>query len=300
LAAAQPNLALALIARVRDRRALQIAALGAAGFAALTLAAGGGPHGFAAYLQRLSAHARAERFAAIQHTPAAIAYAFGAPAQVALAVGIIVALATVALIVIVTVQARLDAQNGTLLALAALPLAIPFFHEHDFVIELIPLLVLALRADGIARTLAGVASMLVLIDWFGLAQRDAAQLQIIAFGIALACAFVALGPVARIARRELAPLATLLVLAAIAIPFAQRFPAPVWPDALPSGYRAPAQADASAVWADEQRVAGLDAAVPAWGALRALPLAGCILTGVAVVRRGRRSPAQRAAAEGSA
>jgi hypothetical protein len=202
--------------------------------------------------------------------------------------GVLVALVAIAVTVVVTVRARLDAQDGTLLALAALPLAIPFFHEHDFIIELIPLLVLALCARGTARVLAGVASILVFVDWFGLAQREGAQVQIIAFGFAVACAFVSLGTGPRILRRELVPLATLLVLAAIAIPFAQRAPAPVWPDALPEAYRAPAQADASAVWADEQRVAGLDAAVPTWGALRALPLAGCIFIGVAVVLRGRR------------
>ena len=288
LAGAQPNVALALIARVRDARAAVPAALGAAAFGALTLAAGGGPGGFAAYLQRLGAHARAERFAAIQHTPAAIAYALGAPVQFATVLGVLVALAAIAVTVVVTVRARLDAQDGTLLALAALPLAIPFFHEHDFIIELIPLLVLALCARGSARVFAGVASILVFVDWFGLAQREGAQVQIIAFGFAVACAFVSLGTAPRILRRDLVPLATLLVLAAIAVPFAQRAPAPVWPDALPDGYRAPTQADASAVWADEQRVAGLDAAVPTWGALRALPLVGCVLIGVAVVLRGRR------------
>lgn len=288
VAGAQPNVALALIARVRDPRAAVAAALGAAAFGALTLAAGGGPRGFAAYLQRLGAHARAERFAAIQHTPAAIAYALGAPAQFAIVLGVLVALAAIAVTIVVTVRARLDAQDGTLLALAALPLAIPFFHEHDFIIELIPLLVLALSARGGARLFAGVASVFVFVDWFGLAQREGAQVQIIAFGFAVACAFLSLGAGPRILRHELVPLATLLVLAAIAVPFAQRAPAPVWPDALPDGYRAPAQADASAVWADEQRVAGLDAAVPTWAALRAIPLAGCMFIGVAVVLRGRR------------
>jgi hypothetical protein len=67
----------------------------------------------------------------------------------------------------------------------------------------------------------------------------------------------------------------------------------VWPDALPAGYRAPVTAGASAVWAGEQRAAGLAARQPAWGALRALPLAGCIVLGIAIVSTGRRADRSR-------
>jgi hypothetical protein len=69
----------------------------------------------------------------------------------------------------------------------------------------------------------------------------------------------------------------------VAVPLARAHPAPTWPDALPPAYRAPARADASAVWADEQRAAGLDAREPAWGLLRAFPLAGCAALGAAVL-----------------
>ena len=164
---------------------------------------------------------------------------------------------------------------------------VPFFHEHDFVVELVPLIVLAVRARGAARAWAGVAAALICVDWLGVAQRPAAAAQIVALGIALACAFAALGKGARFTRADLAPFAAVVVLACAAVPLGRAFPAPVWPDALPAGYRAPAAAGASAVWAGEQRAAGLAARQPAWGALRALPLAGCVVLGFVIVRSRR-------------
>jgi hypothetical protein len=283
-AAVQPNLALALIARMRDRMALLCAAVGFAAFAALTLGAGGGAHGFLSYLHRLAEHGRAEQFVTIQHTPAAIAWALGASPVLAQAIGIACALGAIAAAIAVTLRERLGARDGTLLALAALPLAVPFFHEHDLIVELIPLYVLAVCAHGTARVLAGIAAALICVDWLGFAQRPHAAAQILALGLAVACAFVVLGRGARATRADLAPFAAALVLACAAIPLAHAHPAPTWPDALPAGYRAPANADASAVWAGEQHAAGLDAREPAWAALRTLPLAGCIVLAAAIIR----------------
>ena len=288
LAGLQPNLALALMARMRDRTALLAAALGAIAFAALTLAAGGGVHGFLEYLHRLREHGHAEALVTIQHTPAAIAFAFGASSGAATGIGIACALAAVAAVVAGTLRARLGARDGTLLALAALPLAVPFFHEHDFVVELIPLIVLAVVTTGRTRAWTGVAAALICVNWLDLAQRPAAAAQIVALALALSCAFAALGPGARTTRADLAPFVAALALACVMVPLARAFPAPVWPDALPSGYRAPLAADASAVWAAEQHAAGLDARQPVWGLLRTLPLAGCIMLG-AVLLKVRRS-----------
>ena len=288
IAAIQPNLALVLAARLRDARALGAAALGFATFAGLTLLAA---PDVATYLRRLAAHGAAERFVAIQYTPAAIAWDAGATATAAGAVGLACVVAALAAVVFVTVRARLRPLDGTLVALAALPLAVPFFHEHDFVVELLPLAILGVRARGAARIWAGVAAALVLTDTFGLAQRPGAQAAIIAQGFAVAAAFVALGsgPMRRV---DLAPFAALALLALVAVPLAQRAPAPVWPDALGPAYRAPANADASAVWADEQRAAGLTAQQPTWSALRAFPLLGCLALGTALVLAAReREPA---------
>jgi glycosyl transferase family 87 len=290
-AALQPNLAIALIARVRDRSTPAGASLAALAFAALTLAAGGGLPGIRAYAHRLAEHGAAERFVAIQHTPAAIAWAFGAPADFALTAGTLCAIAAVAIVLAAIVAAKLDPLDGTLLAIAALPFAVPFFHEHDFVIELLPLSVLAMRGGAAAPT--ALAAALICVNWLHFAQRPEAGAQTLALGLAAACGYALLRPArddARLTRTDLLPLAAVIALACVALPLGRAYPAPVWPDRLPPGYRAPANADASAVWADEQRVAGLDTRQPAWGALRALPLAGCIVLGIAVVRSGRRRP----------
>ncbi len=286
----QPNLALALIARMRDRTALLCAVLGAAAFALLSLWAGGGLHGAFAYAARLAQHAHAERFVTIQYTPAAIAAALGAADPVANVIGTVFALGAIAATIVATVRLRLAPRDGTLLAIAALPLAIPFFHEHDFVLELIPLYLLALRTQGTSRVWAGVATAMILVDWLGIAQRPAAAGQILSLGAVVACTFVVMGSGERTTRTDLVPFVALIVLACAAVPLARAFPAPTWPDALPAAYRAPADADASEVWAAEQHAAGLDARVPAWGALRAIPLAGCVVLGVAVVLSSRRRP----------
>jgi hypothetical protein len=288
VAALQPNLAVALIARMRDRSAIAATSLAALAFVALTLVAGGGLPGIRAYLHRLAEHGAAERFVAIQHTPAAIAWAFGASADLALIAGTVCAVAAVAITIAATVAAKLDPLDGTLLALAALPFAVPFFHEHDFVVELLPLTVLAVRGRGTAPVLTALATALICVNWLNLAQRPEAAAQTVVLGLAAACGYVLLGPGRRATRADLVPFAAVIALACVAIPLGRAHPAPVWPDGLPPGYRAPANADASAVWADEQRVAGLETPQPVWGALRALPLAGCVLLGIAAVRSGRR------------
>jgi len=187
------------------------------------------------------------------------------------------------------VRARLGPRDGTLLALAALPFAVPFFHEHDFVVELIPLTILARVARNGDRAWAGVAAGLILVDWLMLAQRVPAQPEVVLAGLAAACAFAALGPGSRLRRSDLAASLTVLLVAAFALPLAHMHPAPVWPDTLPPAFHAPAAADAPAVWAAEQRAAGLLAPVPSWGVLRAIPLAGCLLLGIAIVASRRRS-----------
>ena len=287
-AATQPNLALVLLARLRDRSGIVAVGIACAAFAALTFAAGGGTRGFGTYLRVLSDHGLAERFDLIQFTPAAIAWSFGAPAPGAAAIGIAVSLVAVIAVVATIVRARLGPRDGTLLALAALPFAVPFFHEHDFVVELIPLTILALVARNGDRAWAGVAAGLILVDWLMLAQRVPAQPEVVLAGLAAACAFVALGAGSRVRRSDLAAPVTVLLVAACALPLALAQPAPVWPDMLPPSFHAPAAADAPAVWAAEQRAAGLLAQVPSWGVLRAIPLAGCLLLGIAIVASRRR------------
>lgn len=293
----QPNLSLALVARLRDRAASTAAAIACAVYAAVTLTAGGGVRGLATYVHRLAEHGRAERFDAIQYSAASIAAGLGFTDASAVAAGAIVAALAIAATVAAIVFARLNAADGTLLAIAAVPLAVPFFHEHDFAIVLIALIVAALRSRGTTRTFAGVAAALVAVDWFGLAQRPVAAPQILALGAAAAVAFAALGRGVRATLPDAAPAVTLVVLACAAVPLARAHPAPTWPDGLPAAYRAPAGATAAGVWADEQRAAGVDRRDPVWSALRALPLVGCVVLGIALVR-GAREDSERERAAG--
>jgi hypothetical protein len=56
---------------------------------------------------------------------------------------------------------------------------------------------------------------------------------------------------------------------------------------LPAGFHAAPAADASSVWAAEARAAGLTKREPAWGLLRGLPLAGCLVLAAALVEDAR-------------
>ena len=279
-AAIQPNLALALAVRLTERRTAALLALAAAAFLALTLLAGGGPAGLAAYVQRLAEHGASERFILIQYGVPAILASFGIALAAAAPAGAALTVLAVAGAAFAAVRFRQQPRLAAAIAIALLPWAVPFFHEHDFVIELIPVIVLAAALDARVRLLAGVAAPCVLVDWLGIAQRPHAAAQTVCLAFAVACAAAALPNRSLRASSPLPPLGACLLLTSIAVPLALAFPAPVWPDAL-GAFHAAANLDASAVWAAEQRQSGLDAAVPAWGIVRAIPLLGCALLAVA-------------------
>jgi hypothetical protein len=284
VAALQPNLALPLATRLTAKRPALLLVAAAALFLAVTLAIGGGIGGLAGYLQRLGVHGAGERFIVIQYALPAIASAFHlAPAR-ALILGDAIAVLTIAAGAIVAFRLRAQPRYVALAGIALLPIAVPFFHEHDFTLELIPAIVLAFDADVRARAFAGIATMCTLVDWLGVAQRPQSAAQTAALAVALACVFCALQR--RALPPALAPLLACAILIAALLPLAHAFPAPVWPDALGAFHAAPAL-DASAVWAAEQRAAGLDAQVPAWGVLRAVPLGGCVLFAYAALLAAR-------------
>jgi hypothetical protein len=281
VAGIQPNLALPLAARVTGRRPALILIAAAAAFLIVTLVAGGGPAGLATYVHRLAAHGAAERFDAIQYGVPAVAASFGLPDTAANALAAVLALIALVVAAFAAIARRARPLLAACCAIALLPWIVPFFHEHDFTLELIPAIVLAASPVARVRALAAVAAACTLVDWFGIAQRPAGAAQSVCLALALALAFAALP------RREAAPalpaaLATCALLALIAVPVARAFPAPVWPDAL-GPYHAAATLDASAVWAAEQARSGLDARVPAWALLRAIPLAGCALLAFAAL-----------------
>lgn len=278
-AAIQPNLALPLAVRFTNRRSALLLAAAAAVFFAVTLVAGGGGAALLAYLQRLGEHTASERFILIQYSVPAIAVSFGADQRTAVLAGNILAFAAVACVAAVAIRLRAQSRLAAAFAIALLPWAVPFFHEHDFVIELIPAVVLAASANARVRAMAGIAAVCALVDWLGIAQRPSFAAQTVCLALGVACAFAALPNRSLRASTPLPPLIACALLAAIAVPLALAFPAPVWPDAL-GAFHATANLDASAVWAAEQQRAGLNGVASAWGILRAIPLLGCVLLAV--------------------
>lgn len=293
VAAIQPNLVLPLAAYLARRRAALLLVAAGAAFLAVTFAVGGGPAGLATYVRRLAEHGAAERFIAIQVGVPAIAASFGASERLANAIAAACALAALALAAGAAIRLRERPLLAAAIAIALLPWIVPFFHEHDFVLDLIPAIVLAASPQARVRALSGVACAFALVDWFGLAQRPAGTAQTACFALALGCAYAILPGSAR-GRERFATLAACVVLAAVALPLAHAFPAPVWPDTL-GAYHAAARLDSAAVWAAEQRWSGLYATVPAWGALRALPLTGGLIFACAALLAAREERFSRAA-----
>ena len=285
VAAVQPNLALPLAAHLTGRCTAALLAASGAAFLALTFLVGGGANGFIAYLRLLGEHGAGERFILIQYSLPAILTSFRIVPATAMLIGNGMALLAFAIAAWFAVRWRAQPRNVATLAIALLPLAVPFFHEHDFVIELIPAIVLAASADARVRVLAGIASVAILVDWLGVAQRPHTAPQTVCLGLAVACAFAALPNRALRAASPWPPLVTSVLLLALAVPLALAFPAPVWPDTLGAFQGAP-ELGASAVWAAEQRLSGLDATVWVWGFLRAIPIAGCALLAFAAYAAG--------------
>lgn len=281
IAALQPNLCLVLIARACDIRALAGFTLGAVLFGALMLHGGGVP-GVVRYLHLLGVHGAAEARTVIQITPAGVLIGFGADAGIVAAVRALLA----CLVVFFAVFGILRTPDPVVrvgIASCALPFVVSFFHEHDFVIAALPALVCAVTARGRTLAFAALAATACGVDWLGLGQRSNAELQSIVLATANALGFIL---TAQMRRESLVALATPCVVACVGF-FAQQHHVPIWPDALPAHWRAPAGASISEIWALEQRISGLDAASPVWASLRALALASSALLGFAVYLAAR-------------
>jgi hypothetical protein len=286
----QPNLALALIVRATDRRAAIAFVLAGTIAAGGSLVALAGIGGIEHYLTVLREHAAAERFIAIQTTVAGVARGFGISPSLAGACAIAVALATFVALAFQMMPGRYEPTERLTLACAALPLALPFSHEHDFTLALLPAVVVTRRARGVAWVLGACASVAISVDWLGLAQRPNALATATLLAVATALALAAL------ARERLAPLHFLPLVVAFATLLAGTLAAghalPTWPDHLSPQFSVAAAAPAAAVWHAEQIASGVGGLDPAWAFLRALSLAGCALlwgVGSAVLLTSRQS-----------
>jgi hypothetical protein len=281
----QPNVGLTLLAQAFTRRWWVCAASGAIFFGACTVAVGIG--GMQHYVDVLHRHAAAEQFSGIQLTPAAIAYGFGASAQLASSIGTAVTLGAVCCWLL-AMRSALGTVARFGLTCALLPLAMPFFHEHDLLVLFVPAIVYSIRADSYGWPIAASGALLAATDWLGLAQRPDGTLQTFLLVGALGAVLLALHD--RLCIRMLTAPASILALIGIAAIFAHAHAAPVWPDAmrtLPPGIES---MDIASAWNAQQRAAGLFQHDWVWAALRALSLLGCALTAAAVMLSSK-SPA---------
>jgi hypothetical protein len=281
VAFAQPNASLGLVSQLgRNRTTLALAAGAIITYALGSLAAG--PGWPLAYARTLAAHSSAEGLAAIQITPAAIAFGFGATPAAARALAVVVTLLAIAGAIAAVTRVR--ERFARFAALSALiPFVASFVHEHDLLVAYAAAVWGAQRTNGSVRIAALAGTLLVATDWLGLAQRPSGVVQSALLAVAAFAAFVALGE-AGLTRGTLTVAAAFAVLFAAMSWLGVTHPAPIWPDAL-GAYHAPASATAAAVWSAEQRQSGLLAQVPAWALLRSLSLGGCALLAYAICRR---------------
>ena len=272
VSALQPNAAIALLSQLTRWRAIHATAAAlAAFFVSFVLVQRGDFLTLPRYVALLRDHGHAEAFTAIQYTPVAIAHALGLPNVAATVAGGIVSIAAVALWLAGLRTLRADAVLALGFTCGLLPFALPFFHEHDFVIVLIPALVCARRVPTVLWPPALVGGLLVSIDWLGLAQRPDGLLQSLLLATAAAVGLTVF------ARRPLATLAwaaaPLILLIACGFA-AQGQSAPVWPDAMRPLPSFAADASAARVWGTELAYTGLLLPNAFWAALRALTLLG--------------------------
>jgi len=279
VAALQPNVALPLVALLTKRNGLRAAIAGAlVTFALGAWALGAG--WAVTYAQTLAPHAGAEMLSAIQQTPVAVAYGFGLDANASKFIGRIATFATTVVAIVVMVVLR-DVRHRFVVLCAMLPWGATFFHEHDLLVAFAPAVWCARYASGARRSIGLIATLLVAIDWLGLAQRPDGIAQSAFLALAAACGYLALTTSQTSSARS-----TWLAVATAAAVFAfgawigAQHPAPIWPDAL-GAYHAPANTSAAAVWESEQRITGLLDVQPAWALLRSFALIGSVLLAVA-------------------
>lgn len=278
-AALQPNLALPLTALVRERGARLALAAALFTLGVLLLLTAGGANGAGQYFAALEAHARAEHFLAIQTTPAAVVRAFGFSPAIAERFAGSLAAFVLGVLALQIASARYDAVSGAGLACAALPLALPFAHEHDLTIALLPALLCVRRLYGVVWLSAALGTVLVATNWLLLAQVRGSTASAVALALCIAFALAALAP-GRLAPLHFVPFALVALILPIGA-LAAHHPLGVWPEQLPAGFRAAASLSSAEVWRLEQVRSGIATLDPVWGVLRLLSLAGCALLWIA-------------------
>ncbi len=266
LSALQPNVALGLGAMLESPRTALVLISGAI----IVYAAGAVAEGAIwplHYASAVSAHARAERFATIQYTPAAVLYGFGLRDSIAQLVGWIIALGALVLAILGAVRARDTAHRFAILC-CTIPFVTGFFHEHDFVVLFIP--VLFALVYGRNAALAAFATVLVGVNWLDFAQQPQAAPQDITLAAALFIAAVGFAP----KLDHIAAAVGSIAAVALGVWVGHVHPLPIWPNDIQGVAHGRTIAE---VWKNEQLQTGLLSPYAAAAVLRSFALLGSAL-----------------------
>ncbi|HYZ16989.1 MAG TPA: glycosyltransferase family 87 protein [Candidatus Acidoferrum sp.] len=290
----KPHLALALVGAVRCGAATVAFAVAALGSLIGNALPGGGIAGLLRYLALLPEQTASERFYVYQFLPTSIAYSFGLARSQAVHVGTIITALTVVVTTLVVWRSRASLVDGLLIVCAALPFALPYVHEYDLSVALLPGFVALYRARGPAWLLAACGLILLAVEPFALGYGHAGLAFSVITAATVALEIAALTPGLYI-RFRLAPLAVIPVVLCLGLGTPAATPLPMWPADLPPDFRAADGTTAQAVWKHELIAVGLQARHPWDALLRCITLSGCILVGAAMTMTTRAGSRREAA-----
>ncbi len=275
----KPNLAMPLVAALVSRRIAGALAGAAVVWCALNIAVAGGVRNAFGYLVMLPQQTASERFYEYQFTPTAVLHGWGLTPAGAAGVGTAISVLAIAAVVVAVVAMRARPADGVLLACAAVPLVVPYVHDVDMAIVLLPAFVALYRARGGMQSLASIALVALAANTFGLARGPVGfALTLVGTTIA-ALAIVSLARVPRVTLR-FAPFAVVALVCVLGAA-APKSRMPAWPADLPPGFMHGLNAPASVIWQHEIGAIGLHAVDPWVALLRSIKLCGCVLAGVA-------------------
>jgi hypothetical protein len=278
----KPNDALVIAATVRELAALFVVAGSAIVSVLANASVAHGIRGIITYLHVILNQGASERVYAYQFTPTSIAYGFGMARQAAEALGTVLSVAAIGTIVAAIRLTRANLVDGAAIACAAFPFVLPFEHEPDMVIALLPALLVVFRARGRTWALGAAGTVLLCTNPFALTQGWPGVTFAVTMAAVASLQLAALAP--RECRRvRFAPMAVIPLVLAIGL-FAPLHHLPLWPATLPAHVAVAPGASASAVWHDELVASRLEDQPPWVSLLRMLTLCGCACIGVAMVR----------------
>jgi hypothetical protein len=202
--------------------------------------------------------------------------------QAAELLGTLLALVTIGTTVVAIRVTRANVVDGAAIACAAFPFILPFEHEPDMVIALLPALLIAFRARGWTWAIGAAGLVLLSTNPFALTQGWPGILFASAMAAVAALQLAALAPPACRAVRFV-PLAVAPFMLAIGL-FAPASRLPLWPATVPDHIVVAPGASASAVWQAELVASRLENQGAWVSGLRLLTLCGSAAISFAMIR----------------